>query len=187
MKCDDYLAMLATFPMHELADGRAREHASTCAECNRVTLLVMERERHMLAAYVDTRAPSAFTRTAATALRTSRRHKVALYYRIGLGVTAVTAVLYTIAAGREQSSLPAPIMARETIRLQCLSPQQAAEVLAPYVRRTGSITIRPESPLGLIHIAASPRDVATAHKVLDRLDNPAASQCSVRVKVPPAP
>jgi hypothetical protein len=183
MNCDDYLSMLATLPVDELADGRAREHADTCPECNRVTRVVVARERSMLAVYGELPMAATAPEVAARALRTSRHRTVSLYYRIGLGLSAAAALLYAVYARRDSATPPVPTV-RETIRLQCLSPEQAAEVLRPYLHRTGSITIRP-TPLGLIHVEATAKDMTTAHKILERFDNPAASQCAVQVKLPP--
>ena len=186
MNCDDYLSMLATQPVAELNSGRARAHAITCDECDRVTQVIAARERNMLVAYGELQMPATSAQTSAEALRTSRRRKVSLYYRIGLGVSAVAMVLYGVVASVAPDPPRIPTV-RETIRLQCLSPEQATEVLRPYLRRTGRITMQSSSALGLIHVEASAKEMATAHKVLDRFDSPLASQCVVRVRVPTTP
>jgi hypothetical protein len=74
----------------------------------------------------------------------------------------------------------------ETFRLQCLSPEQAAELLHPHVR-AGFISFRPNSPLGVIRVEASPEEMVVARSVLDRYDSPAESQCAVQVTVPKVP
>ena len=45
MTCDDYLALLESLPVEELRYGAAREHATICPECSRVTRVVVEREQ----------------------------------------------------------------------------------------------------------------------------------------------
>ena len=96
MSCDDYLSMLATLPVDELAYGRAREHAAGCRHCDRVTRVVAERERNMLMAFDDLQSSVPAAQAAAAALATSRRREVAFYSEIGLGIALVSTVLYLL-------------------------------------------------------------------------------------------
>lgn len=186
MNCDDYLSMLATLPVQELAFGRAREHATGCRDCDRVTRVVAEREHNMLMAFGDLHSSVPAAQTAASVLRTSRRRKVALYSNVGFGIAAVATVLFVMM----QRIVPAPppgATVSETFRLQCLSPEQAAEVLRPHIQATGRISFRASSPLGIINVEASPEEMTTARSLLDRYDNPTQSQCAVQVTVPKVP
>jgi hypothetical protein len=171
-------------PVEDLAHGRPREHTVDCHECERVTRLVAERERNMLMAFDDLRYPVAASQTAAIALTASRRRKVAIAYNIGLGVVT-TAIVLSVMVSRTVVRAPIP-MITETFRLQCLSPEQAGELLRPYVRRIGIIHIRP-GPLGVIDVVAPSEVMATARSILERYDNPAQAQCAVQVTVPHVP
>jgi type II secretory pathway component GspD/PulD (secretin) len=183
VKCDDYLAMLATLPVEELAYGQAREHAAECHDCDRVTRVVAEREHNMRMAFDDLQFSVPAPQTAAAALTASRRRKVAVSYNSGLGIATVATVLFVIVS---RSVARAPIaMVTETFRLQCLSPEQAGELLRPYVQ-TGSIYIRNPS-LGVLRVAAPQAEMAKARSILDRYDSPAQSQCAVQVTVPHVP
>jgi hypothetical protein len=186
VNCDDYLSMLATLPVEDLAYGRAREHAAGCRDCDRVTRVVAERERNMLMAFDELHSSVPAAETAASALTRSRRRKVALYYEMGIGVAMVAIVLYMMMS----LTVPAPppgAQVSETFRLQCLSPEQAAEVLRSRIPATARISFRPSSPLGVIKVEALREDIATARSVLDRYDSPAESQCAVQVTVPKVP
>jgi hypothetical protein len=186
VNCDEYLSMIATLPVQELAYGRAREHAAGCRDCDRVTRVVAERERNMAIAFGDLGSSVPAAQAAASALVTSRRRQVALYRQIGLGIATVAAVLYTMMWLISLQPLPISTVS-ETFRLQCLSPEQAAEVLRPHIQATGLIRFRPHSPLGVITVEASREEMATARSVLDRYDSPAQSQCAVQVTVPKVP
>ncbi|MFN2563902.1 MAG: hypothetical protein ABR499_02665 [Gemmatimonadaceae bacterium] len=186
MNCDDYLSMLATLPVEELAYGRARQHAAGCRDCDRVTRVVAEREHNMLMAFGGLQSSVPAAQTAASALRTSRRQKVALYRKIGLGIATVASVVYLMMS-RIMPAPPPSSRVSETFRLQCLSPEQAAEVLRPHIEATGLITFRPNSPLGVIRVEASPQDMVRARSLLERYDTPAQSQCAVQVTVPKVP
>lgn len=186
MNCDDYLSLLETLPVEELTRSRAGEHAASCRECGRVTRVVAERERNMMLAFGDVHSYVPAAQTAASALRTSRRRKVALYYRVGLGLAGVATVL-TLFLSRALPSAPRSVLLKETFRLQCLSPDQAAEVLRPIVGLSGMISIRPASQLGIITVQTSPEMMGQVRSVLDRYDSPTVSQCAVQITVPKVP
>jgi hypothetical protein len=183
MKCDSYLSLLATMPVEELTYGAAHEHAANCRECDRVTRVVAERECSMLMAFGDLYLSVPPGEIAARALVMSRRRTVALYYRIGLGFAMAAIILYMVMSRRAPAlSLSASVS--ETFQLQCLSPEQAAEVLRPRIQSTGRITFQANSPLGIIKVEASPEDVERARSVLERYDNPTESRCAVQLTVP---
>jgi hypothetical protein len=187
VNCDDYLSMLATLPVEELAYGRAREHAAGCRDCDRVARVVAEREQNMLMAFGELQPSVPAAQTAATALMRSRRRKVGRYYEMGLGIAMVATVILYVTMSRIVPAPPSSSRVSETFRLQCLSPEQAAEVLRPHIQATGLISFRPNSPLGVIKVEASREEMATARSVLDRYDSPAESQCAVQVTVPKVP
>jgi hypothetical protein len=186
VNCDDYLSMLATLPVEELAYGRPREHAAGCRDCDRVTRVVAEREHNLLMAFGDLDSSVPAAQTATTALMRSRRRKVALYYKVGLGIAMVATALY-VTMLRIVPAPPPSSTVNETFRLQCLSPEQAAEVLRPQIQPTARISFRPSAPLGVIKVEASREEMVTVRSVLDRYDSPAESQCAVQVTVPKVP
>jgi hypothetical protein len=179
MSCDDYLAMLATLPVEELAYGRARQHAAVCRDCHRVTRVVAEREQNMLMAFDNLRSSVPAAQTAASVLRTSRLRKVALYSNVGYAIAAVATVLFVMML-RIVPAPPPGATVSETFRLQCLSPEQAAEVLRPHIQATGRISFLANSPFGIINVEASPEEMETARSVLDRYDSSSQSQCAVQ-------
>jgi type II/III secretion system protein len=183
MTCEDYLSMLATLPVEELAYGGARDHAGRCRECDRITRVVAERERNMLMAFGDLHLSVPAGQIAAHALVTSRRRTVTLYKRIGLGVATVASILYVFMSRQVPAPSPSADV-RETFQLQCLSPEQAAEVLRPLIQATGRVSFRANSPLGIITVEASPEEMERARSVLERYDTPTESQCAVQSPVP---
>jgi hypothetical protein len=185
VSCDDYLAMLATLPVEEL-EYPAREHAAGCHNCDRVTRVVAEREQNMLMAFDDLRSSVPAAQTAASALAASGRREIARYYQIGLGIATVATVLYLSMSRILPAPPPSPVVT-ESFRLQCLSPEQAAEVLRPYTHAIGRLSFRPSSPLGVIEVEGSREMMTAVRSVLDRFDNPAQSRCAVQVIVPKGP
>jgi hypothetical protein len=179
MNCDTYLSMLATLPVDELADGDAGEHADQCRDCQRVTAVVMERERNMLIAYGALYPSVPAAPITARALVLSRRRRIAGYYRIGLGVALVMTLLSFVVTRRV-----VPATVSQTVRLQCLSPEQAMALLRPAIPPSVSMSTRASSPLGVIQITASPKEMERVRSVLDRYDTPTASQCGVELTLP---
>ncbi len=186
MNCDDYLSMLSTLPVEELAYGHAREHAATCRDCDRVTRVVAERERNMLMAFGDVHSSLPAERMAANAIRASRRRKVAIFNRIGIGVAVAGTLLTLIALRLFPTHAPTPTVAQR-FRLQCLSPAQAAEIVRPTLGQTGKLWLRPDSPLGLLDVETSPETMEKVRSLLDKYDSPTQSQCGVQLTVPKVP
>ena len=186
MNCDTYLSMVATLPVEELAHGAAREHAAGCRDCDRVTCVVVERERSMQLAFGTLHSSVPSEQVAARALTASRRHLVALWYRIGLGVALASSGVYFVQA-RLFPPPPAVPTVREMFPLRCISSEEAAELLRPFLGKSGRLSIHPNSRIGIVEVEAPLSQMAKARQVLERFDNPAQSFCAARITVPKAP
>jgi type II secretory pathway component GspD/PulD (secretin) len=181
MNCDTYLSMLATLPVDELGYGDARAHAADCRDCDRVTRVVAERERNMILAFDEVRARATAGSIATRALVMSRRRRIAFYYRVGLSIATAATLLFFIVSRRTAAA-----RLNETFRLQCLSSDQAAEVLRPMMSPDVSLLIPPNSTIGIIRVGASPAEMAQVRSLLERYDSPAQSQCGLQLAVPKA-
>lgn len=177
MTCDDYLSMLETLPVGDLNYGEAREHVATCRDCNRVTRVVAERERNMIGAYGELYPSAAAATVAEQAIVTSRRRKVALFYRMSLAVAAVAAVLF-IAISRIRP-VPVPrlrmMMMDQTFMLSCLAPEDAAAMLRSTVSRSTMMTIPPYTRA--LHVVAPRPDMMRVRSLLRELDSHASGRC----------
>jgi hypothetical protein len=184
MNCETYLSMLATLPIDELTLGDARAHVAACRDCDRVSRVVAERERNMLMAFGELYPPTPADPIATRALEISRRRRVGRYYNTGL-MAAAAAMLLSLFVVRRV--VPAPTASvKETFRLQCLSPEQAIEILRPEASKNLSVFARPNSALGVIDVAGPRAELEVVRSLIDRYDNPAASQCGVQLTVPKA-
>ena len=167
--------MLATLPIDELTGSDARAHVATCRDCDRVSRVVAERERNMLMAFGELYPPTPADPVAARALEVSRRRKIGVYYRVGLGAVISAALLSMVVA----RVVPSPnAMVNETLRLQCLSPEQALEIVGPVSRK---MVVYPRSPAAnVLNIAAPATELNRIRALMDIYDNPGASQCRVQ-------
>jgi hypothetical protein len=182
MTCDDYLAMLETLPLDELTTGPAREHAARCHDCDRVTRVVVERERSMILAYGDVRSSMMPADVVHDAVAMARRSRIAGYYKAGLVVAAAATVV--VMAMFRPDVHPAPPFAHEIIPLQCLSPDQAVGLLRSHVRSPKRLMARTRPPLGVIEIAGPAEVMVEAREVLAHYDDASRTKCLVEVPVP---
>jgi len=180
MNCDDYLSMLATLPVEELAYGDARTHAATCRDCDRVTRVVTERERNMRMAFGELYPPMSAQPITARVLEIARRRRVAFYYRVGLGVFGAVAVFAFVATRR---LTPIAGADAETFPLRCLSPDQAVEMLHRSLSASADVSTRPGPGVGIVEVSGTSEDLQRARSLLDQYDNSDASRCRVQVQV----
>ena len=168
MTCDDYLALLETLPVEELTHGEAREHAAVCRDCNRVTRVVAERERNMVMAYGDV-VPSAMPgEVAMAAITTARRRRVALLYRIGLGVAAA-ATLAFVGMSRVVPSRNS-VFVRQRFAMRCLSAARAERLLRSNIPDLRHSTIRVYEPAGVLEVNTNGETMRAVRAILDQRD-----------------
>jgi hypothetical protein len=185
MNCNDYLAMLATLPVDELAYGQAREHAAHCHDCDRVTRVVAERERNMRLAFDDVQSFVPSAQISTHALERSRRRRIVRYYEVALAITTAASLAFFVTVRRGQSTAALATVS-ETFQVRCISPEHAASILRGYLPPASVVRIPPRTS-DIIAIQTSPEDMQKVRSVLDRYDNPAESQCAARIAVPKAP
>jgi len=171
MTCDDYLAMLETLPVEDLMHGSARDHAAQCHDCNRVTRVVIERERSMIMAYGDVNPLTPMTTLESRAVASARRQRVSFITRAALGLAAVGAILFVVIS----RIVPKPLYPAEYLRYRCLGPEEAISIIRPYVSEQGSIAYHPEGGATL-RVSAPPRELQAARFALDQAIS---STCSV--------
>lgn len=186
MNCDDYLSMLSTVPVEELSYGGAREHASGCRDCDRVTRVVIERERSMLLAYGDLHSSVPAAQVAERAFATSQRRRIGRYYEFGLAFAVVSTIAVVIFT---RYAVPSPVknIGSASFPLQCLSAERAAALIQPLLQAHSSMTFQPASTANILNIRATQPEMATVRLFLDHYDNAAKSTCSVPLDASSAP
>ena len=181
MNCETYLSMLSTLPVDELTYGDAREHAATCRDCDRVTRVVAERERNMLIAYGEMYSPVDTEPMVARAIELSRRQRIAFFYRIGLGIAGVAAVLVLL-VGRVAVTRTHRVTG--TFELRCLTPEQAIALVRPDLPPGARILAMLDSRPKLVRFSATPSEAGRIRSLLAAHDGP--TGCTV-ISVPDAP
>lgn len=172
MTCDECVAMLATGSLRDLpADSAVMLHCSRCPDCAQLTTLLRDRE-YTAATVLNTLPPlSNAVSVAETAGRLSRRRRVGQLV-VMLSGAALVATIWIAAAtvfipmmnDTEKDNRAA--LRTETIPLTCLSPQQAADIINPYVRSRGSTFYVPTSGLSAITVRGTAGEVGKSKDLI---------------------
>ena len=173
MNCHECLEELETGSLRELTpDSAVSRHAASCPDCG--PLLTQLRDLEYTAATIlNNLAPlSNPIAVAETAARVSRRQRigrvVVTLTSIALGISiwfaADTMVPYFGRIGDN------PSLRTETMPLTCLSPQQAAELINPYVRSNHSTYYIAPTGVAAITVRASEIELRQVREVLRNFD-----------------
>ena len=187
MNCQTCLATVSTAPLAEiLTDEVTRAHWEECENCSRVVSLITSGERDLAAVLAHTVTRTPVTQTAETAIASSKRRRAK---RVLSGVATILLAggawiiwAQVIVPGmRATADISARRQETETLDLECLSPEQAGELISPYVRSDGSAYYLVRAPIQAITVRATPNELKTVHSVLERFDNAAAASCTVNI------
>lgn len=72
--------------------------------------------------------------------------------------------------GARLVSSPAGPVETRTVELQCLDPEQVAELARPQLPAGVAVTVRPAVQLPVLTLRGSPRDLAAAEQTIARID-----------------
>jgi hypothetical protein len=183
MTCEECLSELATGSLRELpSDSAVMLHCATCPDCSRLTTLLRERE-YNAANVLNNLSPMSNPITLAeSSVRTAHRR------RIGRVVVMLSGAALVITIWIAMATIFVPAMNRadlntssalrtETIPLSCLSPQQAADIINPYVRSRGSTYYLPTSGISAITVRGNATEVAKSRNLIRDFENDPAAAC----------
>jgi hypothetical protein len=136
---------------------------------------------NLLAEHSSNRLPS---HTAETAINRAKRR------RMGVVLSGVFAILLAATVwvawirvegllGRATAEMTTNHKLTETLDLKCLSPEQAGELISPYVRSNGSLYYLPKSALRVITVRATAQEMGAVKVILGRFDTAPAGSCAI--------
>ena len=179
MNCSECLEELATGSLRELSpDSAVSRHATTCPDCG--PLLTQLRDREYQAATVLNNLPpiSNPITVAETAGRLAQRRRmggvVVTFASIALAISIWFAFDTLLPDAMRPGSAPATIT--ETFPLTCLSPQQAGQIIDPYVRARGTMYYTPDG-VAAITVRATPGEMVRVREVLRDFDSGRNASC----------
>lgn len=183
MTCEECLSELATGSLREMAvDSPVMQHCVTCPDCAQLTTLLRDRE-YNAANILNNLPPMSNPLTVAeTSVSTAQRRRVGGFVVMLSGAALIVTVWIAAAkifipAMERSESIGSSALRTETIPLQCLSPEQAADIINPYVRARGSTYYTPTSGISAITVRGTASEVAKSRELLGTFDADPAAAC----------
>jgi hypothetical protein len=187
MTCEECLSALETESLREMtANSAVMRHCATCPDCARVTTMVRDKE-YETATVLNSLPPMSDPVTVAeTAGQTDQRRRVggvvvtlsAIAGAIVIWIVSATMVVPGLyRAGVIGSSAAATGVRTETMQLSCLSPQQAADVIDPYIKGHNSRFYVPTSGISAITVRGTPDELAKSRDLLTKFERDPNAAC----------
>jgi hypothetical protein len=188
MNCKECLSALKTESLREMTvDSEVMQHCATCPECARVTTMVRDRE-YETATILNSLPPmSNPLMVAETAGLTAHRRRVGGFVVMASAIVGAI-IIWIVSAtmvipGLQQVGViggQAPgVLRTETVTLSCLSPQQAADIIAPYVRSHGSVYYIPSSGIAAITVRGMPDEIAKSRTLIRKFEGDPNAACRI--------
>jgi hypothetical protein len=123
---------------------------------------------------------------AETAGRTDQRRRVgqfvvmlsAIVGAVIIWIVSATMIVPGLYRARVIGGTPPPGgMRTETMQLSCLSPQQAADIIEPYIRESGSLYWIPSGGISAITVRATPSELAKSRDLIANFEGDPNAAC----------
>jgi len=184
MNCKECLAALAESSVIEIhQNGSVREHSATCPECARVATLVMGAERDLAFAFNSIVSQVPATRTAEAAVTIEKRRRAGWLVSVAAAL-ALVVVLWVVwirvlvPGARATAELATINQHTMTAGLDCLTSQQAGDLISPYVRSNGSVWYASKPPMKVITVRGTAEELKKVRELLQRFDNSTHAECT---------
>ncbi len=185
MTCEDCLSALATASLRDMTpDSAVMQHCATCPDCSRVTTVLREKE-YETATLLNSLPPMSNPLTVAqNAVGIAQRRRMGRVVVMMSGAVLV-ATIWIVAATLVIPALDrgdmriASELRTETMPLSCLSPQQAADIINPYVRSHGSLYYLPSSGISAITVRGRPDELAKSRDLIAHFERDPSAACHV--------
>jgi hypothetical protein len=186
MTCEECLLALETESLREMsADSPVMQHCATCPDCARVTTMVRDKEYETATVLNGLPPMSNPVTVAETAGLTDQRR------RVGGVVVTLSAIAGAIIIWIVSATMVVPGLYRagviggplatgvrtETMQLSCLSPQQAADVIDPYIKGRNSTFYVPKSGISAITVRGTPDELAKSRDLITNFERDPNAAC----------
>lgn len=175
MNCQEALSELVTGSLRDMrADSAVMQHCAICPDCGPLATALRDREYNaasVLNNLPPMSSPIAVAERAGELARRRRIGKVAVFASGAALVVTMWTALFVTGFGRAMLGIDHSSLRTETIPLTCLSPQQAADIINPYVRSNGSTFYIGESGVAAITVRGTPAELAKSHELIRRFDS----------------
>jgi hypothetical protein len=182
MTCEECISELATGSLRELpSNSPVMQHCAMCPDCSRLTTLLRDREYNAANVLNNLPPMNSPITVAETAVHTSQRRRVGGIVVMLSGAALVVTIWFTAATlilpAMRSNGLTEPTLFTETIPLSCLSPQQAADIVDPYLRTRGSLYYVPKSGISAITVRGTAVQLRKSKDIIREFESDPAAAC----------
>lgn len=183
MNCQECLEELATGSLRDLQiDSPVMQHCAICPDCGPLATALRERE-YTAATVLNSLPPMSNPVTIASRAGViARRRKLGKIAVFATGIALVATVWMSIlltGIGKEMFGIDdGPGLQTETIRLKCLSPEQAGELIEPYLRAHGRVYYASKSGVSAITVRGNLSEIATARLMISEFEGDPRAACN---------
>ena len=183
MNCTEVLSTLSTASLRDMApDSEVMLHCDTCPDCARVTTGLRDREYEaatLLNGLPPMSNPITVAEQSVIASRRRRTGRIAVMISgAALVVTIwIAAALTVVPAMSHSESDAANTLRTETMQLSCLSPQQAADIINPYVRSHGSTYYLPTTGISAITVRGTASELSKSRNLIHDFESDPKAAC----------
>ena len=182
MNCNECLAALETESLREMTpDSAVLRHCATCPDCARLTTMLRDKE-YETATVLNSLPPMSNPLTVADyAVNTAHRRRVGRV-AVMLSGAALVVTLWFVGArivypAFEDDDVRSGGMITEIIPLTCLSPQQAGDIIEPYIKGQRSRYFTPTSGISTITVRGTAAEVAKSRELIGVFENDPSAAC----------
>jgi hypothetical protein len=189
MTCEECLSALATDSLREMSpDSPVMQHCATCPDCAHLATMLRDRE-YETASILNALPPMSNPLTvAATAISTARRRRLGRVVVMIAGAALVAtiwivAAMIVIPALNRGDIHTASSLRTETIQLSCLSPEQAGDIISPYVRSRHSTFYVPGSGISAITVRGTRGELAKSRDLIGKFEKDPSAACRLPMTI----
>ena len=183
MTCEECLSELATGSLRELpSDSAVMQHCATCPDCSRLTTLLRDREYEAATVLNNLPPMSNPIAVADASVLTAHRRRVGGVVVMLNGAALVVTIWFTAATlifPAMRGNGPMSTLLTETIPLSCLSPQQAADIVDPYLRTHGSLYFIPTSGISALTVRGTAAQLRKSKDLIREFETDPKAACRV--------
>jgi hypothetical protein len=188
MTCKECLAALETESLREMTpDSPVMQHCARCPDCARVTTMLRDKE-YETATVLNSLPPMSNPLTVAeAAVSTAQRRRVG---RVAVMISgaALVATLWivgmtVVAPAFEDGDVAVPGVDTETIGLTCLSPQQAGDIINPYIRSRNSTYYVSTSGIKAITVRGTGEELAKSRALIREFEDDPSAACRLPMTI----
>ena len=181
MNCQECLSELATGSLRDLTpESEVMRHCATCPDCGPLATLVRDRE-YNAATILNSLPPiSNPIAVAETAGMLSRRRRVGKFVVFLTGAALAATIftsLFVTDLGKRLMGVNDAALFTETISLTCLSPEQAADIVEPYLKTNGSLYYVGKHRVPAITVRGTEEQIAKSKQLIRQFEGDPKAAC----------